>query len=112
MTHRLNNYLRTYRKRAGLSQDEVAFLLGGRDGTKVSRHERFVRRPKLETVLGYQAIYRVPAEDLFAGLHEKVEREILRRGRTLLRQLARAAPDQMTAGKLAFLKTLCDSAPR
>ena len=39
MPHKLENYLRTYRRRAGLSQDEMAFLLGTKSGTKVSRYE-------------------------------------------------------------------------
>jgi len=37
MSHKLQNYLRTYRKRNSLSQDEMAFLLGCQSGTKVSR---------------------------------------------------------------------------
>ena len=51
MTHNLENYLRTYRKRSNLSQDEVAFLLGCRGGTKVSRYERHARKPNLEQFL-------------------------------------------------------------
>ena len=37
MGKHLDNYLLTYRKRAGLSQDEVAFLLGSQ-----SRHQALV----------------------------------------------------------------------
>ena len=39
-THKLENYLRTYRKRSGLTQREVAFLVGCRNGAQVSRYER------------------------------------------------------------------------
>ncbi|MBU6401640.1 MAG: hypothetical protein KGS61_15090 [Verrucomicrobia bacterium] len=35
--------MRTYRKRAGFSQDDVAILLGDHSGTAVSRLERFRR---------------------------------------------------------------------
>ena len=45
MASYLHNYLRTYRKRAGLSQAEVAFLLGCHSGAKVSRYEHAARRP-------------------------------------------------------------------
>ena len=43
----LTNYLRTNRKRLGLSQEEVAFVLGfkGEDkGIKVCRDENFARQ--------------------------------------------------------------------
>ena len=33
-THKLENYLRTYRKRSGLTQREVAFLVGSRNGRR------------------------------------------------------------------------------
>ena len=68
MAHRLPNYLRTHRKRAGLSQDEVAFLLGCRSGAKVSRYERLARRLSLETAFAYEALFGVPARELFAGV--------------------------------------------
>jgi transcriptional regulator with XRE-family HTH domain len=60
--------LRTYRKRAGFSQEEVACLLGARAGACPARHEAFVRRPDLETALAYEAIYGVPVRELFAGI--------------------------------------------
>src|SRR5437879_2490611 len=58
MSKKLHNYLLTHRKRSGLSQDEVAFLLGRRSGTKVSRHESFARMPGPRTLLAYEAIFR------------------------------------------------------
>jgi len=69
MAYKLNNYLRTYRKRASLSQDEVAYLLGCRSGAKVSRYERFARQPTLQTALAYEAIFGVPVRELFAGIY-------------------------------------------
>jgi transcriptional regulator with XRE-family HTH domain len=57
-TNTLPSYLRTYRKSADLSQNEVALLLGFDGGTKVSRYERFRRHPSLETVGAYEAVLR------------------------------------------------------
>ena len=57
MATRLPNYLRTYRKRAYLTQDELAFLLGTESGTRVSRYERFSREPAFQTVLAYGVIF-------------------------------------------------------
>lgn len=86
-THKLDNYLRTYRKRAGLSQDEMAYLLGTRDGTKSCRHESFARVPSLETALAYEAILRAPVSELFAGLYEKAEHAAARRAKLMKRRL-------------------------
>src|SRR5881397_730442 len=94
MAHRLPNYLKTHRKRAGLSQDEVAFLFGCRSGAKVSRYERLARRPSLETAFAYEAVFGVPARELFAGVYEKVEEEIRKRARVLAGKLTSAKPDR------------------
>jgi transcriptional regulator with XRE-family HTH domain len=106
MSHKLESYLRTYRKRSGLSQDEVAFLLGCQTGTKVSRYERSSRKPSLETILGYVVVFGAPARDLFAGAYQKVERKILHRAQLLTRKLNRATPDRMATRKLQILKAI------
>ena len=90
-THKLENYLRTYRKRAGFSQDEMAYLLGTQDGTRTSRYERFARRPSLETALAYEAIFRLPVSDLFAGVYHTAEARTVRRARLLHKSLAKDA---------------------
>jgi transcriptional regulator with XRE-family HTH domain len=71
----LNNYLRTYRKRSGLTQGEVAFLLGCKDAGLVSRYERRHRLPTLRMALACASILRVPLEKLFAGIQREVDRE-------------------------------------
>jgi transcriptional regulator with XRE-family HTH domain len=106
---KLNNYLRTYRKRAGLSQDEMAFLLGGRRGTSVSRYERFRRSPELPAAFAYEVIFRVPSSKLFAGIFDQVQRAAIRRVRALHRRLDAAAPDRYTAQKLAALRETLES---
>ncbi len=78
-TRKLKNYLRMYRKKAALTQVEIAYLLGCKDGARVSRYERFKSLPTLETALAYEAIFRIPVRDLFAGVFEEVERKTLRR---------------------------------
>ena len=93
--------MRTY-----LSQDEVAFLLGCRTGMKVYRYERFLREPGLETVLGYQAIFRVPTEDLFAGVFQKVEQTTIKRAQLLTQKLSKAKPGRLTARKLEALRAI------
>jgi transcriptional regulator with XRE-family HTH domain len=84
---RLQNYLRTYRRRAGFSQDEIAYLLGAKSGTKTSRYERFRRTPSLETALAYEALFGVPVRELFAGVSARAERMTRRRARLLKKRL-------------------------
>ena len=72
---RLENYLRTYRKRSGLTQREVAFLLGSKNGAQLSRYEKHRRLPPLHTALAFETIFKIPLPELFAGLRESVGRE-------------------------------------
>jgi transcriptional regulator with XRE-family HTH domain len=102
----LHNYLRTYRKRSGLSQDEVGFLLGVRHGTKVSRYERSARTPGLDSVLAYELVFGVPARRLFAGIFRKVETVTIRRAKALIRRLSPATRNALAARKLALLQAI------
>lgn len=108
---RLPNYLKTYRKRAGLTQDEVAFLLGCASGAKVSRYERLARRPSLETAFAYESVFRVPARELFAGVYQKVEEKAIQRAGLLAEELRGVEPDSFTTRKLELLGAIAsDSA--
>ena len=82
----LPNYLRSHRKRLSLSQDEVAFLLGNKGGAKVSRYERFVREPNLETALAFEMIFQRSASELFGGIYQKVEQEVVERATILAKR--------------------------
>ena len=106
MSHKLQNYLRTYRKRSSLSQDEVAFLFGSETGTKISRYERSTRKPRLETILAYVIVFRTPGRELFAGTYEKVQRKIKSRAHLMTRKLSRATPTPMAARKLQILEAI------
>ena|SRR2546429_7838552 len=107
----LPNYLRKSRKSAGLSQDELAFLLGSKGGAKVCRYERFRQSPNLKTLLAYEILFRTPVQKLFRGLHQEVERDLLKRIRILLRKLAKAGSKRVAARKIEFLNTLFKLSP-
>ena len=79
----LPNYLLSNRKRLSLSQKEVAFLLGSQTGGKVSRYERFIREPPLETALALEMIFQRSTSELFGGVYQKVEQQVAERARTL-----------------------------
>lgn len=83
----LENYLRMHRKRAGLTQADVAYLLGAPTSSKVSAYERFLRRPTIETALALECILAVPASALFQGIHDEVAHQVKKRARRMQRRL-------------------------
>lgn len=80
----LPNYLRSNRKRLGLSQREVAYLLGSESGAKACRYERFTCEPGLETALACEVIFQRPARELFGGLYQEVQRKVAARAKALV----------------------------
>ncbi len=110
MSQRLHNYLKTYRKRSGLSQDEVAFLLGCQSGTKVSRYERLSRKPNWETMAGCEVVYRAPMCELLAGAYQKVEEIIHQRAQILVGKLSAQKPNRARRRKLEYLTVLTSAA--
>jgi transcriptional regulator with XRE-family HTH domain len=103
MAKRLHNYLLTYRKRAGLTQDELAFLLGARHATKLSDYEQQARRPVLETALACEVVFGTPVRELFGGTFDEVEVMTVRRARVLARKLSAATRTPLNARKLELL---------
>jgi transcriptional regulator with XRE-family HTH domain len=101
---KLDNYLRTYRKKLGLTQREVAFLLGCHGGAKVSHYERSGRIPNLKVIFAYEAIFQKPARELFAGIYDRAERETLRRVRLLVSRLRKRQENPTLARKIAGLR--------
>jgi len=99
--------LRNLRKRSGLSQKELAHILGFRSGVPVSRHERSDSVPDLLTAFGYEAIFRVPISQMFPGLYETVELGIEERLTNMEDELGQSAAKGReaipVARKLEFL---------
>jgi transcriptional regulator with XRE-family HTH domain len=103
MAHRLPNYLRTHRKRAGLSQDEVAFLMGCESGAKISRYEMNRRQLPVETVFAYEAVFGVPARELLAGVYEEAEQSVRKRAALLAKIIGRNGEDPESQRKVELL---------
>jgi DNA-binding XRE family transcriptional regulator len=101
------NYLRMYRKRSGLSQAEIASVLGCEDGAVVSRHETSRVFPPLPLALAYEVIFLVPTAQLFKGLHEAVGQNIEARLTKLVTELGTRSGNSpqaaITAKKLVWL---------
>lgn len=103
----LASYLRTYRKRSGLTQRELARILGYAHGGPVSQHEQSGNAPSLFTALAYQVIFRVPLSDIFPELCKMIEETIETRlaefEKTLGSKSAKDRNADQTAAKLQWL---------
>lgn len=84
MPSKLIHYLRNERRETGLTQADIAALLGAPWKSKVSRYERQEALPPLETALGYEAVMRKPVSQLFAGMYAGVAQRVRERARDLL----------------------------
>lgn len=108
MTTHLPNYLRAHRKSAGLSQRDVARLLGGKNGSKVSGYEHFTRTPTLRTALKLQAILDRPVAELFEGMFKETEHAVTSEAQTMLAR-HRPHPTDATAPRQRRLSQIAES---
>jgi transcriptional regulator with XRE-family HTH domain len=109
---KLPNYLLSRRKRLGLTQAEVAYLLGVEGGAKVCRYERFVREPSFRTALAFEVIFHESVNDLFAGCFEAVEKEVAARARLLVRRTEKQSPNKYSARKRTILSMIALASER
>jgi DNA-binding XRE family transcriptional regulator len=103
----LGNYLRMHRIKAGLSQREVANLLGYARPWQVSRHELSKTAPPLLTALAYQHIFQMPVSALFTGMHmtvaDVIEQKLSAFERDLQDRSGKGHMAKATAHKLQWL---------
>lgn len=107
MQHRHQSYLRPHRRRWGLTQQELAFLIGIKSRTAVSRIEGSKRRPSLNAIFLCMLIFNMPALELFPGLMSELRTSILARARDLYEEL-QGNPSKATRLKLDFLERLLE----
>ncbi len=108
MKSSLSNYIRTYRRRVFLSQEELAFLLGRTGGTTVVRHEMNQRVPTLDTALTYAVVLQVDTRELFAGRYEEKAAAVRERAVVLLKSVKGQLPTEQVREKTLFLQALVD----
>ena len=90
MAEKLKIYLQTLRKRAGLTQDELAFLLGCRCGAQISQYESLSQDPGLKKVFAFQLLFGVPAQEIFPDIFQRVQDDTFMRVQLLSQKLNRA----------------------
>lgn len=74
----IGNYLRSHRRTSGLSQHELAQIVGYLTRFQVARHEQSASIPALIIAVSYEVIFRVSISELFPGLYQTVEAQIER----------------------------------
>lgn len=106
MPRKLPHYLRIERRKAGLSQTDIAALFGVRTASKISRYEHGRRLPPLKTALAYEAILGRPIAELFGGTYAAVQGEVKRRARILENSSARPPRGSRFARRKASIQAI------
>ena len=102
MSHLLPSYLHTLRKQWGLSQPDLASLLGV-TGSALCRFENLSRRPTAELLIATEVIFAHGAKDVFPAFYRDIERVIVDRARAQHKRLEPAT--ELTAREKLRLLT-------
>lgn len=115
--HIQHNYMRMHRKKARLSQSDIAHLASLSDHSNVSRWENGTREPSLETLIVYNLLFDTPIELIFKRQKEELEAHICGRIASRIEAL-RAMPQNRKIGyriaylELVFNRLTAPKAPR
>lgn len=71
-------YLRTQRRTWGLTQRELASLIGLTSGAHISRIEHGKRAPTVEVAFACQVIFGIPPSAMFPQAYALVEEKVMR----------------------------------
>lgn len=100
----IRNYLRVYRRRWHLTQEELAFLFGYDGESIISRFEREERTITLAVAAACHSIFGVEPNELFPALFDGVEQKVVQRMQELRERLLKSKRSQKTLAKLQLLQ--------
>lgn len=83
----IHDYLRSHRRKWAITQRELAFLLGHKSPTHISRLEQGKRTPSKDIVFACEVLFGIPARSCFPKLYAEVEETVLARAATLYEHL-------------------------
>ena len=107
---RTQNLMRVLRRRMGLTQREIAFLLGYESESHVSRLESGSRTPRLPELLVIELVFGAAAAAMFPHVHRAVTDIVRGRLERLRRRTKRLKPaPPRVAYKIAQLDRVLDS---
>lgn len=101
-----HNYLRWYRKRSHLTQEDLIFILEIKDKSLVSRWEQGERKPDIYTLLAYHLLFDIPIEVLFARQRHKLIKYIHERISLRIKFLKDNRPDGHALKRIEFLNEI------
>ena len=105
MDNRPISYLRPLRRRWGLSQKELAFLIGAKTATPVARIEGLKQRPSMAVGLAIELIFDTSTKALFPSFIEEIREGVHRRATDLYEEL-QGQRSRVTRTKLDFLEII------
>ncbi|NWG53216.1 MAG: helix-turn-helix transcriptional regulator [Hydrogenophilaceae bacterium] len=111
MPDRINVQFRTLRRASGLVQEDIAFLLGFKAASTVSRFEQRSHEPDIRTALACEHILGAPVRTLFEPVYAEVGRLVQTRARQRLDSLTALVGDARHAARLAHLARLAEQPP-
>ena len=97
------NYLRSYRLRSGLSQGELAHLLGWKRAEVISRIEKKQRPPTLKLVIACFILFGTSAAELFPDISASIETDVIARAWELYERM-QGDPSKKTKIKIELLE--------
>ena len=83
----IQNRLKMYRRRVGLSQKQIAKRLGLKDTSPVSRWESGLMYPSIAHLFQLSRIYNTIPQELYTGLWQKITSEHIQYEHNLLAQI-------------------------
>jgi transcriptional regulator with XRE-family HTH domain len=98
--------MRTYRIRSGLTQRDVALLLGLKTGSTISRTERGYKAPSIQILLGYCLLFEAHPKELVPGIYGGMEKFVYARTNVLTGQLRKRHETPVVSGRINFLEKL------
>ena len=105
----LPQYLRMHRRRAALTQPELAMLLGFPTRSKVVAYETGPVQRAPRDLMAYEVVFDTTLGEMFEGARREVCKQVERRARKLLDHVVENdEPSPQLDRKLVFLRDLID----
>jgi transcriptional regulator with XRE-family HTH domain len=83
----IHSYIRTHRRKWALTQKELAFLLGRKSSTHVSKLEQAKRTPTVDIIIACEIIFGMSSGQLLPKLYEEVEGDVMARAAELYEKI-------------------------
>ena len=99
------SYVRACRRRWGLTQRELALLLGLSSSTTVSRIERSKRGSTTTTLIAYSVVFGLSAPELFPPFYDDIEEAVVIAAKLLHEELD-GSTDKKSALKRALFEDI------